>query len=98
LIRPSRRRRIKPAFVVLAAVLTGVQPALGKAAANQWVFGTEFDLIPFLNDGYYLSAVGGKGKLRPDFEGWWLDERRSYRTGILTLGGGYTWRFSGTST
>jgi hypothetical protein len=113
---------------------------------GKWTFGTEFDVVPFLNDGYYISVIAGKGRLRgrlvrtelttpsfvtddefedndlsvtavivdiyfkDSFSGWWFGPgferwqgdvtetasgaRQGYETNILTLGGGYTWKFS----
>lgn len=136
-----RRRRMWVACVVLLCTAIGAH-----AADAPWVFGTELDVLPYLNDGYYLSAIVGKGRLRgrivrtelttpgfateegfkdndlevwagivdiyfkDDFKGWWFGPglerwtgevteeasglRQGYETTILTLGGGYTWRFS----
>ncbi|ANM31731.1 hypothetical protein ABI59_22495 [Acidobacteria bacterium Mor1] len=130
--------------VLLVVGILGASPC--GAAEKGWMVGTEVDLVPFLYDGYYVSLIGGAGKLRgrvvrteltlpsfvtddafrdddrkvdalildvyfrPDFEGWWVGPglerwtgdvtevssglRRGYRTDVLTLGGGYTWRFS----
>jgi hypothetical protein len=113
---------------------------------KKWMVGTEFDLAPYIYDGYYISAVAGYGKWRarfvrtnittPDFatqsgfednelnvnayiidyyfkegfSGWWIGPgyetwdgevteqssgvRKTYMTDILTLGGGYTFRFN----
>lgn len=113
---------------------------------RKWTVGTELDLMPFLNDGYYASVIAGYDHWRarfvlteittpdfvtqsgfedndlsvrayivdyyfsPGFTGWWVGpgieewngdvteedtgERKSYSTTILTLGGGYTFRFS----
>jgi hypothetical protein len=31
---------------------------------RSWTLGTEVDLVPFLCDGYYISAIAGKGRVR----------------------------------
>src|SRR5215471_14164298 len=50
---------------LLAAILAVALCCTGEAISdNKWTFGTEFDLLPFLNHGYYVSAVVGKGRLR----------------------------------
>lgn len=113
---------------------------------KEWMLGTELDLVPYIFDGYYVSAVAGYGKLRArfvrtnittpgfatqsgfadnklnvnayiidyyfkdGFKGWWFGPgyeswdgevkekssglKKMYRTDILTLGGGYTFRFN----
>ena len=113
---------------------------------KDWMFGAEFDIVPYLFNGYYLSAVGGYGHFRArialteitvpsfltdskfednnlrvkalivdyyfkkGFFGWWIGsgyeiwkgeiseksskQRKEYNTDILTVGGGYTYRFS----
>ncbi len=138
---------MKRFMTLLAGCLIACSFSTGAAAGEgEWKFGTEFDLVPYLNDGYYLSVIVGKGRLRgrivrtelttpsfvtdDDFEdndlvvnaaivdvyfkdgfsGWWVGPglerwegdvtekasgvRQSYGTNILTLGGGYTWRFA----
>jgi hypothetical protein len=50
---------------LLAAILALALCCTGKAIGDdKWTFGTEFDLLPFLNHGYYVSAIVGKGRLR----------------------------------
>jgi hypothetical protein len=50
---------------VLVACLILVSSSTAMAASDaKWTFGTEFDLVPFLLDGYYVSAIAGKGRLR----------------------------------
>jgi hypothetical protein len=118
----------------------------GDRTPKKWMVGTEVDLVPYLYDGYYLSAVAGYSNwrlrfvrtkittpgfatpggfednkldvnafivdyyLQEGFTGWWIGpgyetwdgevrEKTSgvaekYRAGILTLGGGYTYRFN----
>ena len=113
---------------------------------KKWMVGTELDLVPYIFDGYYISAVAGYGKwrarfvrtnittpnfatrsgfednklnvnayivdyyLKEGFQGWWIGPgyetwdgevkektsgvRKTYKTEILTLGGGYTFRFN----
>ena len=129
------------AWLIIFAPVTTI-----AAEGAKWTFGTEIDLLPYLNGGYYISAIAGKGRLRgrivrteltvpsfatddaftdndlevwaaivdiyfkDEFSGWWFGPgleiwdgtvtekasgvRQSYHTNILTLGGGYTWRFS----
>ena len=144
---------------MVAALAENQEPAAGVSAdesrptssalANdqepkKWMVGTEFDLLPYIFDGYYFSGVVGYDNWRfryvrtnittPDFatesgfrdnemdvnayildyyfrdgfEGWWVGPgyetwegevveessgiKKSYRTDILTLGGGYTFR------
>ena len=133
-----------PLFLSLYAAMPA--DAAPSTTGGVWKFGTEFDLAPYLNGGYYLSFAVGKGRMRgrlvrtrlttPDFvtdddfedndlsvwagivdlyfkdgfSGWWIGPgleqwkgdvtekatglRQEYDTNILTLGGGYTWRFS----
>jgi len=139
---------MKNKFVVLVALLACAVVAAAQAAepvaAKKWMAGTELDLVPFANGGYYTSAVLGYGRLRArcvltgittpafytqpgfrdntmhvnayivdyyfrdGFKGWWVGPgyetwdgsvkekssglKRSYRTSIVTLGGGYTFR------
>lgn len=35
--------------------------------SKEWMVGTELDLVPYIFDGYYVSAVAGYGKLRARF-------------------------------
>lgn len=134
-------------WVVLLAGLCAISPASAEERQpKQWMVGTELDMAPYLFDGYYVSAVAGRGNWRvrfvrtrittPDvatqsgfrdneldvnayivdyyfqegFQGWWVGPgfetwagevtekasgvRKGYRTDILTLGGGYTYRFN----
>lgn len=138
---------MKKLVTLLVGCFTVFASSSGVAASDgKWTFGTEFDLVPFLNHGYYISAIAGKGRLRgrlvrtelttpsfvtdDDFEdndlsvtaviadiyfkdgfsGWWFGPglerwegditekasgvRQGYGTNILTLGGGFTWKFS----
>lgn len=139
------KRKKLLALVVTCSVLL-VSGADSMASEEGWTFGTELDVVPYLSNGYYLSFIAGKGRLRgrvvrtelttpdfvtddefedndlqvwaaivdvyfeDDFSGWWVGPglerwsgsveekasgvRQSYETDILTLGGGYTWRFS----
>jgi hypothetical protein len=34
------------------------------AGDGKWTSGTAFDIVPFLNDGWYVSAIAGKNRLR----------------------------------
>ncbi len=133
------------ALCVCAALPAAAQNA-GVKADKKWMAGTELDLVPFANSGYYTSAVAGYGRWRArfvltgittpafytqsgfkdntmhvnayivdyyfkdGFKGWWVGPgfetwdgsvrekssglKRSYRTAIVTLGGGYTFRIS----
>ena len=139
-------RRLRRYWMSAACFVVLIAATGAYATDERWVLGTELDIVPFLNDGYYLSAITGKGRLRgrivrtelttPDFVtedgfkdndlavwavivdfyfqdgfiGWWFGPglerwtgevteeasglRSAYETTILTLGGGYTWRFS----
>lgn len=139
-------RRVFAAPLALALSMLSFAPAVAATSNDGWKVGTEFDLLPYLNDGYYVSLVVGKGRVRgrlvrtalttPDFAtdddfedndlsiwagimdiyfkdgftGWWVGPgverwsgrvtekatglRQEYDTDILTVGGGYTWRFS----
>ncbi len=132
--------------ILLLSLLFSSMVIAGDQVPKKWMIGTEMDLVPYIFDGYYISAVAGYGKWRArfvrtnittpgfitqsDFEdnelnvhayiidyyfkkgfrGWWIGpgyetwdgevkeknsgEKKSYRTGILTLGGGYTLRFN----
>lgn len=132
---------------VLFVCLLLISPAMAdEQVLKKWMVGTELDLIPYVYDGYYISAVAGYGQWRarfvrtlittPDFatqsgfeenklnvnayiidyylkegfSGWWVGPgyeiwdgevmekssgvKKTYRTNILTLGGGYTLRFN----
>ncbi|MBK9130437.1 MAG: hypothetical protein IPM20_02170 [Gammaproteobacteria bacterium] len=120
--------------------------AADEQVVDTWQFGTELDVLPFLLDGYYLSATAGRDHWRiryvrtnvtaPEFatasgfdnnrleinavildyffdagkSGWWVGPgierwqgkvteessglRQSYRTDMLTLGGGYVYYVS----
>jgi hypothetical protein len=134
-------------WVILLVCLFLTSPvAADNQTPKKWMVGTEFDLVPYVFDGYYISAVAGYGKWRvrfvrtnittPDFatqsgfednelnvnayivdyyfkegfRGWWIGPgyetwdgevkekssgvTKTYRTDILTLGGGYTFRFN----
>jgi len=140
-------KKILIGWSIFFLCLLPVSPAFADdKASKQWMVGTELDLVPYLFDGYYVSAVAGYGKWRarfvrtniitPDFvtqsgfednelnvnayivdyyfkdgfRGWWVGPgyetwdgevrekssglRKKYRTDILTLGGGYTFRFN----
>jgi hypothetical protein len=147
---PSTGASMKKAFtvwsVLLVCLLTASRVGADDGVAKKWMVGTELDLVPYLFEGFYLSAVGGYGQWRerivhtkittPDFvtpsgfenneldiyaflvdyyfkegfEGWWVGPgyeiwdgvvkekssgvKKSYRTDILTLGGGYTFRLN----
>lgn len=47
-----------------ACILVLIAATGAHATDEPWVFGTEIDIVPFLYDGYYLSAIAGKGRLR----------------------------------
>ena len=141
---------MKKVFTVWADLFLFLLLTLPVMADDQspkkWMAGPEVDLVPYVFDGYYLSAVAGYGQWRarfvrtnittPDFatqsgykenelnvnayiidyyfkegfSGWWIGPgyetwdgkakekssniRKSYKTDILTLGGGYTFRFN----
>lgn len=135
----------------LSLILTGCLLVIASIRADQqvpkkWMVGTELDIVPYIFDGYYLSAIAGYSNWRvrfvrtdittPDFmtqsgfedneinvnayivdyyfkkgfKGWWIgtgyeiwkgevkqtssDLTKKYQTEILTLGGGYTFRFN----
>jgi hypothetical protein len=50
--------------LILGSLLCFACGGATAAGQREWTFGTEFDLVPFLNDGYYVSAIAGKGRLR----------------------------------
>jgi hypothetical protein len=63
--RRTLARRWLRRCLTWAGCLVALVAASGASAADpKWVFGTELDVVPFLNDGYYLSAIVGKGRLR----------------------------------
>jgi hypothetical protein len=50
---------------VVAWVLAAGSLLYGNAAgAKEWMVGTELDVVPYLNDGYYASAIAGYGHWR----------------------------------
>lgn len=57
---PGRSKALAVTVLVCALVAS----ASGHAADKNWMVGTEFDLLPYLSDGYYLSLIGGVGTLR----------------------------------
>ena len=136
-------KKILTIAAILLASLFLISPVMAEDQAPKiWMVGTELDLVPYILDGYYVSAVAGYGKWRarfvratlttPDFatqsgfednelnvhayivdyyfkegfNGWWVGSgletwagdvtekssgvKKTYRTDILTLGGGYT--------
>lgn len=46
----------------LAGLLVTFSPV--RADESRWSFGVEADLLPYLNDGYSISAVAGRGRVR----------------------------------
>ena len=54
---------------MLVLFLLFVCPALATNddAPKKWMIGTELDLVPYIFDGYYISAVAGYGKWRARF-------------------------------
>jgi hypothetical protein len=134
-------------LMIVLVCLFSIKPVMADGPTpKKWMLGTELDLVPYIFDGYYISAVAGYGKWRArfvrtnitipgfatqsgfednelnvnayiidyyfkeGFRGWWIGPgyetwdgeikeknsgvRKSYRTDILTLGGGYTFRFN----
>ena len=132
---------------LLIVCLFLISPVMAdEQVSKKWMVGTELDLVPYLFDGYYISAVAGYGNWRTryvltkittpgfatqsgfedneinvnayivdyyfkeGFKGWWVGPgyetwkgevkekesgfKKHYRTDILTLGGGYTFRFN----
>lgn len=129
-------------FIILSIPVSAEE----NESTKEWMFGTELDFVPYVFDGYYISAIAGYGHWRtrfvytdittPDFatqsgfednrlkvkayivdyyfkegfEGWWIgpgletwegtikekssELKKTYTTNILTLGGGYTFRFN----
>jgi len=132
--------------ILLACLLPGTPVLADDEAPKKWMVGTELDLVPYIYDGFYVSAVAGYGRwrvrfvrtnittpgfatqsgfednelkvkaciidyyFRDGFKGWWIGPgyetwsgevketnsglRKKYNTDILTLGGGYTFRFN----
>ena len=58
----ARRRTGLLTGILLACTFLVSAPC--RAADKNWMIGSEIDLLPFLNDGYYASVIGGVGKLR----------------------------------
>ena len=134
-------------FMILLACLFSIKAVVADdPPPKKWMVGTELDLVPYIFDGYYISAVAGYDKWRvrfvrtnlttpsfatqsgfednelnvnayiidyyfkEGFRGWWIGPgyetwdgevtekssgaSKSYKTDILTLGGGYTFRFN----
>lgn len=129
---------------ILLTCLLFISPVMADdQVPKKWMVGTELDLVPYIFDGYYISAVAGYGKWRvrfvratlttpgfatqsgfddnelnvnayivdyyfkEGFSGWWVGPgfetwegevkekssgvKKTYRTDILTFGGGYTY-------
>jgi len=53
--------RIQTLALALFTLLTATA-ALGEEP--RWRFGTELDVVPFLSDGYSVSAIAGRGRFR----------------------------------
>ena len=51
-------------LLVLALSILHVASIPAVAEESRWTFGTELDVLPFLSDGYSVSAVVGRGKFR----------------------------------
>lgn len=132
--------------ILIVCLLVMSQVIAEDQVPKKWMVGTELDIVPYIFDGYYISAIAGYSKWRvrfvrtnittPDFvtqsgfedneidvnayiidyyfregfKGWWIGPgfetwngevkqissglTKKYRTDILTLGGGYTFRFN----
>jgi hypothetical protein len=57
---------LRPAAILVVSFLAGsflLAPS-SPAADRTWMVGTELDVVPYASGGYYLSLIGGVGKLR----------------------------------
>jgi len=54
--------RIRKSILGLLPLLLAASPTFADDA--RWRFGTEIDLLPYLSDGYSVSAIVGKGRFR----------------------------------
>ena len=140
------KKNIIAILIFITSVFTTTTLQANDKETKEWMVGTELDLVPYINDGYYASVVAGYDHWRarfvltdittPDFvtqknfndnqlkvnayiidyyfkkgfHGWWIGPgfeiwqgnvteesskiRKSYKTFIFTLGGGYTFRFN----
>jgi hypothetical protein len=52
---------------LLACLLLPAAAIADDQASKKWMVGTEIDLVPYVYDGYYLSAVAGYEKWRARF-------------------------------
>lgn len=55
----NRTKTLAPLLLTLLLVAP-----LARAEEPNWKFGAEVDLLPYLSDGYSISAIAGKGRLR----------------------------------